>query len=475
MRNLIILLISLCSFTIYAQEDYVVTTLDSIVTTTVQQGVYGLSAIVKDNNVHLAYFHGTAEEQYFLVYEIRKSGQQISKEIVHEYSDPPRANARTVIQFDESGNPYIYCTQIVDYQAYISVASNTGEGWQINIIDNYRHRDWLHTSGDGYQELGFVTEKQGDNTNNWQPVINYFSFEDGTWINHTLSTSSYQKSRPICFHYNDVVYIAFAEQHTDTVKVFMHKKENNIWSLELELTFPQSAPANNHWCRLGVSEGNIHFLHTYDMSEYSQPLTHLINSGSGWEEVPIEINREDYLFETVRGNNIDVANNGNLYFVTRDITWVLEDNKYSEYSNPLTGTYYGYYDMAIIDDEIYLYAVAGDKNYPHGDPVMFYEAIGSISTINNVQELDKHTIENYWLSPNPGQGSYILELEVDHTADVYLQWVDLLGRNISGITTYNMLKGKNRLEIHNPIRNTGNYFIRVTTGKRTLLIPLIQL
>jgi len=480
MKNLLPILFALFSLNSYTQNGYEVTTLDSIVTTHGSQGVYGLSTIVKDKKVHLTYIHGIADTTIWqLIYEVRKSGQQLSREIVYQFPANPWLDPQTCIQFDSDGDPYIYCPKYLrapEEQHDILVANKKAGNWQFNTID-YRHRNnWAHTSGDVNYGLGFVTERQGDYTNNWQPVIDYFSLENDIWTSYTLSSSPFPKSRPVSFHNGNEVYVGFAEERNDTVKVYVEKKIDGNWHSELELTFPQYAHANNHWCKFGLSNGKVHFFHTYDLSTYSQPLTHLVETFSGWEEVPIAEGREQYHFQQWQaGNNIDVDNDGIFYFAHRGLVFSLDQNNvYQQYPNSLNSPWHHCYDMAIIDDELYLYITYGLKGWPYGDPVFFYEAIGSLSAITSVEAVDHQSVAKYVLSPNPGNGDYVLELDMTEATTATVQWFTLQGKQISQANKYPLHKGTNTIRMNNVVAESGIYFIRVTTAKGTIMIPLVQ-
>ena len=476
MKTTLSFLLILFTLNIQAQHDYQLTTLDSIVTTTSSQGVYGLTSIVKNNTVHLAYIHGTVDQEWQLIYELRKSGQQILREVVHQYPSAPWLWPRTAIQFDENDSPFIYCAQITGGQTYILTANKTSGVWQTNTID-YKHRNnWLHTSGDINEEIGFVSEKAGDASNSFQPVIHYFNYANNVWLSQTVSASPYPKGRPVSFHNGDEVYVAFAEQRTDTVQLNILKKSANSWNTELVLTFPESPPANNHWCKFGLVDGNIHFFHTYDVSEYSQPLTHMIKTNSEWKEVPIEEGREQYLFaQWEAGNNIDVDQEGNLYFANRDYVYAIDpDNVYHEYENPVEGPYYACLDIAIIDDEIYLYFIGGNKDFPFGDPVMFYEAIGSLTGTSSTIEFDNPVIVNYNLSPNPGNGEYVLNIETAKLSKASIQWINTLGRKAGPRRDYILNKGLNSIQLSNENLESNLYYLRVATDQGVIVIPVVQ-
>jgi len=478
MKRILSFLLLLTPLFIKSQDDYTIITLDSIISTNSNQGIYGLTAEVYQGDIHLAYIQGNDANEFLLVYEIRNNGEQILKEIAHTYSNPPWLDPETAIQFDENGNPHIYCAQISGGETYFTIANKENGNWSTEII-TYRHiQNFLNGVVDGSHHLGFVTRRDGTMANNWNPVIDYFSNENGAWETTTISSSSYEKIEPATINFGENSFVAYLEHHSpDTTILFIHKRSpEGIWTIDYQEMVSPSEEWNTftgRYCVFGINNNTVHLIHTLKSEEFPQPLSHLVYIDGTWSTLPIS-NREEYIFEKSNINAIEFSENGDLLMLNRDIVWgISPDNEYFEFRTPLQGPAYGYYDYALVDNVIYMYIISGDKNFPFGDAMLFYEAFGSINTLTTLENNLNYPFKNVLLYPNPA--STQLELIIESTKDevIAINWFDTKGQMVKQHRNLPVHQGMNSINLSNHGLPQGAYFLQLRNNNRQQVISLM--
>lgn len=384
----------LFAFSMKAQVDFDVSILDSIITTTTPQGVYGLSVQEYGGNIHLAYYYGSEEEKWFLIHEVRNQGQLVSLEEVQEFSGNVWEGAHSSIQFDENGNPFIYCSFIANSDTKTIVFSKENYEWSPVDLGYKAVNTYLHSSGVPGQDLGFVTLRKDFEINTNFEIIDYFSYTDGGWSSEIVSTSDYLKTEPAAFHFDGEAYVAYIEAHPpDTTVLFIYKKAGGQWVLDYQEVYPEggytfgSIAGHLLWQNIGYFKGEIHLLHNMDKSKVGG-LTHVVKSNGNWQEIGF-FNQEGVPFGTFAGSEIEFDSKGNLYWAdgVDRIHGISSDQEYFQIEGPFNGNYWACLDFEIINDELYMYHVAGNKNFPYGDPVIFYESIGTL-VISNEEGMD---------------------------------------------------------------------------------------
>jgi len=476
MKKAIVLILLFISFNSFSQNGFQVNTLDSIVSNTGSQGAYALTAVEHSQNIHLAYIYGSTESKWYLKYEVRNNGQRISMEDVQEFSDAVWVGATTAIQFDADQNPHIYLSCVIGNQTKTLAFSRSSGEWSGVDLDFKGRNTWLSSSVNGSNGLGFATYRGGEDFNNYQPIIEYFGYEEGGWTRTTISSSSFLKSGPVAFHSsgNDK-YVAYMEANPtlDTTTLFVHKFTEGGWIADFVHSYPTGG-IGTYWIKFGEFGGFVHMLHPVkniiDPSDCN--LRYLTKTGGAWEYVNFT-NCDAYggvgLFN---GTEVEFDSRGDIYWVDFDAVRGINSSKeYLEFKSPGR---YSFMDFVIQDRTIYIYYIAGDKNWPYGDVLTFYEAVGNLSELTNATTIHQKPFELTGFYPNPGNGDYRLTLNSDRQAEIVIDWIDLQGRTISNHQIFNVQAGKNTMNLKIDGLSKGLYFIRISANGTFISIPFVQ-
>ncbi|HKK87195.1 MAG TPA: T9SS type A sorting domain-containing protein, partial [Saprospiraceae bacterium] len=133
--------------------------------------------------------------------------------------------------------------------------------------------------------------------------------------------------------------------------------------------------------------------------------THLINSGGSWREVDFT-NREGLVNGVFSGSELEFDSEGNAYWADGSdvVRGISKDQEYFEFEGSLPGYYYGCLDFEIKQDTLYMYHIAGDKNWPYGDAVLFFESIGTLgASAQEGDDCEEAINIQSLLSNNPGE------------------------------------------------------------------------
>jgi len=472
MKKILILILFFISYHSFSQNGFKVTTMDSIISTAGPQGAYSITAVEYDGNVHLAYYYGSIDEKWFLRYEVRNNGQRISMENVHEFSKPIWIGGTTAIQFDQDRHPYIYCAYSSDNKSWLTVFTKTDEWSQVNI-DYNTDNNWVSSSVNGDHGLGFVTTKPGVGGK----VIDYFGYDEDGWSKTTISSSPSLKFKPSSFFAaNGDKYIAFMEGTPDTTLLFIYKLTEGGWELDYEQDYP-TYYTGDYWTRFGEYNGNVHLLHSlHKQGSIDCAIQHLKKSDGAWQKVNSSNCNDLPHYNYCSGSELEFNNSGNLYWVDEDIVhWIDYNNIYHEFNSPHSGPYYGYFDFVVKNDDLYIYYIAGDKNYPHGDALMFYEAVGSLPDLTNVVgDIPNDSFKVIGISPNPGNGNYKLRLKTDRISEVFIQWINPMGQTINTTHKYIIQPGENILDLKVEQQSQGIYYLKLSTEGNSVSLPVIK-
>ena len=472
-RGVTLFCIMLFSTLAYGQIDYQINTLDSITSTNQFQGVYGLTAETYGDNVHLTYVYGNVEGEWFLMYEVRKNGDQLLKEEAYQFSDAVLVSPETAIQFDADGDPHIYCAGVSGGQAFITIASRKNNVWNIAPF-SYNNRVHLNASKDGSQYLGFVS-KSGVYP---YPIV-YFGNIDGLWADYTLSYGGHLTSEAAALTHGEDEYAAFLEHHhPDTTVLFIYKRsDQGPWMLDYEESVLQAVPwqsFDGRWCMFGVHGGTLHFVHTMHSEGNNSLMTHLVNTGGVWE-TQSSGHLDTYGNERSNCNALEFDNDGNLYFVFlhENVWWMNSQEESFLLDVAAEGVVYEYYDIAILGTDIYQYFISGDKNYPFGDPLVFYEAIGSLEDLTDVKDLEVMNILYARVVPNPASEHLRLELESEVNQDLFVSWYDIQGRKLPLDQTIFSKAGQTMVDLSGHNLSSGLYFIHIYNKSGQISLPVV--
>ena len=452
----------------YSQADYRVITLDSIISTGGTQGVYGLTAETYGGNVHLTYIYGDTEGSWFLMYEVRNNGEELLKEVAHQFSDGVLFSPETAIQFDAQGNPHIYCGGVSAGKGFMVIAHRTNGSWEIDPF-SYANRSYVSASRDGSEYLGFATK--GDQ--NPFPV-RYFGNEDGAWAEHSFTVGGYFTSEPAAYTKGRDEYIGFLEFHDpDTTVLYIYtRSDQGPWQLDYEevITPATWVDFDARWCMFGAHGETIHFIHTT-----KGLITHMTKVDGAWA-VMSSGHLETYGNERNHCNILDFDDDGNFYTVFfYDKVWWLNSQEESYTFEPaLQGVNYEHFDLAILDGQIYLYAIAGDKDFPYGDPLTFYEAIGSLEMLTQLGDLGIMRIADARVVPNPASQNIRLEINCELSQDLIVNWLDVQGRQLTNGRTVNCPVGQTIIDLSGHNFQPGLYYLHIYNEKGQLTLPVVM-
>ena len=451
----------------YGQLDYRIITLDSIISTGAAQGVYGLTAETYGGNIHLTYVYGDTEESWYLMYEVRNNGEQLSKEVVYQFSDGVWVSPETAIQFDAPGNPHIYLGGVSAGKGFMLIAHRTNGSWQIDPF-SFGNRAYVSASKDGSEYLGFATK--GDQ--NPFPV-RYFGEEDGAWAEYSFTVGGHYTSEPAAFTKGKDEYMGFLEFHDpDTTVLYIYKRsDQGPWELDYkEEIIPATwVDFDARWCMFGAHGETIHFIHTT-----KGLITHMTKVDGAWQ-IMSSGHLETYGNERNNCNILDFDEEGNFYTVFfYDKVWWMNSNEESFTFEPaLDGVFYEHYDLAILDGQIYLYAIAGNKDFPFGDPLMFYEAIGTLETLTDLEDLPTMQIAEARVIPNPASQNLRLEINCEQSQDLVINWLDVQGRQLTGDRKFSCPKGLTTIDLSGHSFQPGLYYIHISNERGQLTVPVV--
>ena len=458
------LLISTLSF---GQADYRVTTLDSIISTGGAQGVYGLTAETYNGNVHLTYIYGNTEGSWFLMYEVRNNGEELLKEVAHQFSDGVLFSPETAIQFDAQGNPVIYCGGISAGKAFLTIARRIGGSWEIDPF-SYANRSYLSASKDGSEYLGFATKSDV----NPFPV-KYFGEEDGAWAESSFSVGGHFTSEPAAYTKGKDEYIGFLEFHDpDTTVLYIYtRSDQGPWNLDYtEVIAPVTwVDFDARWCMFGAYGETIHFMHTL-----KGLITHMTKSDGAWQTMSSG-HLETYGNERNHCNILEFDDEGNLYtvFFYDKVWWMNSDEQSFAFEPALEGVTYEHFDLAILDGQIYLYAIGGSKDFPFGDALTFYEAIGTLETLTSLDDLEAMNIADARVMPNPASQNLSLELNCEVSQDLVIHWLDVQGRKLTNGLRLNCPAGLTTIDLSGHNFEAGLYFLHIYNDQGQLTLPVV--
>ena len=463
MKKTFLIVLYFISIHTFSQNGFEVTTLDSIYSSGASPGVHGLTAVEYGGNIHLAYFYGSDNGSYYLRYEVRNNGQRISMEDVHEFSSTVW-DGTIALQFDQDGHPYIYCSCTTS-TTLTSVFYKTGQ-WTHVAIDYKAQPRWISSSANGSSQLGFATTKKADGLT----FIHYFSYEDGNWIQTTVSSTKEYKTQPFVYHSsNGDIYVAYMEGNMsqDTTTLFIQKRTEEGWVQDYKQIFPVHYNGS-FWTKFGEFNGNVHLLHDINPEETGDcTLRHLVKTEGSWQEANFS-NCTDYVDRYFAGCEVEFDNHGNLYWIDTDVVrWINSSNEYDDIAGPLEGNYYKYLDFVVKDDELHIYARGGNV------PSMYYEARANLSELTNATQILNTPFEVIGISPNPGNEDYRLMLKSNKQAEIYIDWIDLQGRKIVDTQKYQVQQGTNTINLSNNLSNQGIYYIRLSIEGNTVTLPVV--
>ena len=77
------------------------------------------------------------------------------------------------------------------------------------------------------------------------------------------------------------------------------------------------------------------------------------------------------------------------------------------------------------------------------------------------------------LYPNPTQGNSTLSFELNQSESIQITLLDVQGRMVTALPSMEFNSGKNEIEIHSSVLQSGIYFVQISSGEKTSLIKLV--
>ena len=471
MRNILACFFLLLSTLSFAQNEFEVITLDSIISTGGLQGVYGLTAETFEGKIHLTYVYGTTDGEWYLMYEVRKDGEEILKEAAYQFAQPVLFSPETAIQFDADGDPHLYCGGVAGGKGFVTIVSRKNGQWDVDPL-SFRSRSHVSASKDGSHQLGFATKSDVN------PFpIRYFGKEDQVWTEHVFSTGGFYTSEPAAYSLGEEEFMAYLEQRAEDTSVLYiyHRSNQGKWLVDYKETYIQTTPTatSDRWCLFGAHNGTLSLIHTMKSEGKNALLTHMVKEGGGWR-TKSSGHVDTYGNNRSNCNTVEFDNDGNFYsvFLHHLVWWANPENESFTFEVPLKGPGYEYYDLAILDKEIYLYCISGNKEFPFGDALVFYEAIGSLEDLTDVDDLKKMKIREAVVAPNPATEKLELQLACEDAQRVHVFWTDVSGRIVSTNKIIFCNKGTNRVELDINGLQSGLYFMKIYNNNGQLTLPV---
>ncbi len=94
---------------------------------------------------------------------------------------------------------------------------------------------------------------------------------------------------------------------------------------------------------------------------------------------------------------------------------------------------------------------------------LVYVGFENISTLVFTNEIKPNTLD-FTVSPNPAQGQTLVTVNLEKTADTFIELLDLNGRVVSRLEQGNMSAGKHALVLSTAALNNGLYILRMRSG-----------
>ena len=445
------------------------------------QGAFGVSAIVHNGQIHLAYFYGSTNGRFSMIYEIRDKGQRVSRENVYNFQRSIGSEgSKTAIQFNADGNPVIYASYPFSGTPIYSVFPKVNGRWSVIGVPYFTSGVWASAHVDGSVDQGFAGVANPEATG---PIE--FFFDTGLqWANKVVYDSPRFKTYPRMFNYDGVTYMSFGEAtDNDMMTLYVFRKDGEDWVEEFKQEYSQSGiyaggSIEDLWTSFGENNGEIYLLHNLlSGAGADQSLTLLTKTAGSWAEETMS-GLTNYNGSDIAQDVLDFDRNGTFYLASNAgdniMHWVNAGLEVASSDGSMMTIPEGQIeDMVVKDDHVYIYYLTGDKGAPFNDPLTFEEATLSLWILTDTEEAANEIISSVEVSPNPATEEVRLSFDLEEAADCSLQWMSLEGRNIGSQMNFQLPAGPSVREINTQDKPRGLYMLKVCAGQATKYLPVI--
>jgi hypothetical protein len=464
-----------------SQAQFEINTIDNISRSrAADQGAFGVSAIVHNDQIHLAYFYGATNGRFSMIYEIRDKGQRVSRENVYNFQRSVGSEgSKTAIQFNEDGEPVIYASYSFSGTPIYSVFPKANGRWSVIGVPYFTSALWASAHVDGSVDQGFAGVATAEATG---PIE--FFFDSGLqWANQVVYDSPNFKTYPRMFRHDGVTYMSFAEnEDNDLITLYVFRKEGNDWVEDYSVQYTDSGiqsstPIQDLWTIFGENDGQLYLLHNLLAgSGISGTLTLLTKSNGTWSEQ--SISQDNYNGSDAAQDVLDFDRNGTFYLASNAgnniLHWVNGGLEVANSDGSMMTIPEGQIeDIVVKDDHIYIYYLTGDKGAPFNDPLTFEEATLSLWILTDTEEAASDIISSVEVSPNPATEEVRLSFNMEEASDCSIQWMSLEGRNIGSQMDFQLPAGSSSREINTQDKPRGLYMLKISAGEATKYLPVI--
>jgi hypothetical protein len=475
-----IFILIICPLFSYAQFE--INTIDSISRSrNADQGAFGVSAVVHNDQIHLAYFYGATNGRFSMIYEVRDKGRRVIRENVYNFQRSLGSEgSKTSIQFNEDGEPVIYASYLFSGTPIYSVFPKESGRWSVIGVPYFTSGVWTSAHVDGSVDPGFA----GIATAMVTGPIEFFYDSGIQWANEVVYDSPNFKTYPRMFNHDGVTYISFAEnEDNDLITLYVYRKEGSNWVEDFSFQYTgtgiqATVPIQDLWTIFGENNGQLYLLHNLLAgSGTSETLTLLTKSNGSWAEQTLS-GQENYNGSDVAQDILDFDRNGAFYLASNAgdniLHWVNGGLELASSDGSMMTIPAGQIeDIVVKDDHVYIYYLTGDKGAPFNDPLTFKEATLSLWILTDTEEAASDIISSVEVSPNPATEEVRLSFDIEEATDCSIQWMSLEGRNIGSQMDFQLPAGSSSREINTQDKPRGLYMLKISAGEATKYLPVI--
>ncbi|MBN2541391.1 T9SS type A sorting domain-containing protein [bacterium] len=477
MRNYMWIMFMLFVFTIIpvsvsAQWTWNVAVIDTFVgaeDATHGNGVSAVNAIYHDGAIHLAFDIGDNVGVWgnLTVYATRT----LSGYVMDTLANTPYWANQTAIQFNESGEPWVYAEYPQGHDNGVCAYHKSGGVWTTYpYIDTPAYNTKViaaaeNTIGEiGFAYLGQIPGIAGSQR------LRYARWDGTSWTTETLfEDPDYIHRTQSCVVYADSgIYLSFIVGSFSPNVSDLHvlRRSGLSWSTDFTDALPFTSFIGNERGVMGVSNtGQIHLWRS--ATGYTR---YFYKSPTSWTSVPVDtmypwgVSYGNFIV----GTNIQFSSDNTAFMMVSNVLekhlcWRKADGSFGglglELPYPGTGWNWGIHDFVITPDDsmhiFYSYGIAS----PSWMPNVFLEATAYIDDITSgIDEAasvkpDRLTVKIY---PNPFNSA----VHIFTPPKANLEIFDINGKRVAKIP------GGNQIWEPNTSTGSGVYFVRTNVGDK---------